>query len=158
MCALWSCTTKVPVQPEGVKPNEGGRLDVDVPWDRREEMPTKMAAAISIRIRRRARPRVMFPNSGLATPHPPIAFWDPEGGLPSPTGPRLGPQSILPRIDQFPGMCDYEEEMEEWVRLWRTRASADSLKEEPLEELRKVIPSPMETSETPRRRPLALRH
>ncbi len=69
----------------------------------------------------------------------------------------LGTKHLLPSMSTPPAMCDYEEDMEEWLRLWRTRASLDSLKEEPLEELPKVIPSPLETSEN-HRRPLALRH
>ncbi len=70
----------------------------------------------------------------------------------------LGTKHLLPSMSTPPAMCDYEEEMEEWLRWWRTRASVDSLKEEPLEELPKIIPSPLEMSEPAHRRRLALRH
>ncbi len=69
----------------------------------------------------------------------------------------LGTKHLLPSMNTPPGMCDYEEDMEEWLRWWRTRASVDSLKES-LEELPKVIPSPLETPEPAYRRRLALRH
>lgn len=52
-------------------------------------------------------------------------------------------------------MCDYEE-MEEWIERWRARASTKSLGGE-AEDLPKVIPNPLGTSEASRRGRLALR-